>query len=351
MQTNLVTNIAEIISDYRNDDGIFLDYAHVNTWIEQFNNNQREFILSELDNILSKRYISKITAKRILITFIEKLKSDYGYNSYEEMLTESFFLSLQPAEKSQSILLRLLKEVLLSEYHFDIRNCGKTEVKNYIYIDDILATGGTLFNNISKWWEENPNIIEKVKSRDSKIIIFYFFAHKRHYKKTIGRFFYNVDKYFEKYIDLSCYIKIENNNEPNNNLSLVWPISERQPLKVEVYRRKIIRDVDNYYYEKNYQKKCPEDFFRSPEYPIKEELFTSRENRIKFENIMLQKGIEIINSTHKDTFFRPLGFTKASKDFGFGALTFTWRNIANNTPLPFWFTGGNFYPLFPKKNT
>ena len=34
------------------------------------------------------------------------------------------------------------------------------------------------------------------------------------------------------------------------------------------------------------------------------------------------------------------------KNFGFGALCFTWRNIPNNTPLVLWYSYGGFTPLF-----
>jgi hypothetical protein len=44
---------------------------------------------------------------------------------------------------------------------------------------------------------------------------------------------------------------------------------------------------------------------------------------------------------------RALGYSLPSlKDFGFGALCFTWRNVPNNAPLVFWYSGGGFTPLF-----
>jgi hypothetical protein len=47
-----------------------------------------------------------------------------------------------------------------------------------------------------------------------------------------------------------------------------------------------------------------------------------------------------------------LGFSlPAYKDFGFGTLCFTWRNIANNTPLVFWYKNKDFMPLFEKNQT
>jgi len=300
---------------------------------------------------LRKRYISKQKAREILNRLLNKIRVDYNYDSVEQILNESHFLSLQTKNKSQTALLEILSEIIENEYNYDISQCGQNGIKNFIYIDDIFATGGTFYNNMSKWWNSNPEHVKTLKAKKSRLIVFYFFIHERHYENTMKRFYY-VDKSFENHLKIIYYVKIENFNQANKNISLAWPTIEKQPLRVEVLRRQVIKDVDNHYqqtYNEPYTK--PDDFFRSKTFPDKEILFTSKENRKKIEDIFLNKGIEIINNTYKDTFFKPLGFTVASKNFGFGALTFTWRNIANNSPLPFWFTGGNFHPLFPKKSS
>jgi hypothetical protein len=94
-------------------------------------------------------------------------------------------------------------------------------------------------------------------------------------------------------------------------------------------------------------------FYRLKNQPPKETFFSSAENRIRLENILLRKGIEILKSTRTrlDTNLRPLGRSYPSyKDFGFGTLCFTWRNIPNNTPVVFWHKGGGWFPLFEKKS-
>ena len=62
----------------------------------------------------------------------------------------------------------------------------------------------------------------------------------------------------------------------------------------------------------------------------------------------LRKGIEILEHTNvNNKNMRALGYSIPSlKNFGFGALCFTWRNVPNNTPLVFWYAGGGFTPLF-----
>jgi hypothetical protein len=94
--------------------------------------------------------------------------------------------------------------------------------------------------------------------------------------------------------------------------------------------------------------------YRKNNIPIKEQFFSSKSNRIRFENIMLMKGIELLGGVKKLKInHRPLGVTNPTKKiFGTGTLFFTWRNISNTTPIVFWWkiTGSDWYPLFPLIN-
>ncbi|REG78219.1 phosphoribosyltransferase-like protein [Algoriphagus antarcticus] len=93
--------------------------------------------------------------------------------------------------------------------------------------------------------------------------------------------------------------------------------------------------------------------FRNPEYPLKEEFYSSSENRDRYERILLDKGLKIINSISelKAKSLRPLGMTPPSyKTLGKGCHFFTWRNISNTCPIIFWWEANGWYPLFPVKN-
>jgi hypothetical protein len=111
----------------------------------------------------------------------------------------------------------------------------------------------------------------------------------------------------------------------------------------------------------NYLNKLDTDYtsipaYRSSNQPKNETFFSSPENRNKFENILLSKGIELlskIQSETPDTRKRPLGDTvKSHKTFGIGTLYFTWRNISNTCPLVFWWDvpSHGWIPLFHVKN-
>ena len=146
--------------------------------------------------------------------------------------------------------------------------------------------------------------------------------------------------------------EIENSeNNMNSALDFMFPCEATQPQIVYDYKEKIVEQVDEY--TQRYNSTSKEEFYRTPGKPQTEKLFSSPENRKRFENICLEKGIEILSRAHTNVpNIRALGLSlKSQKDFGFGALCFTWRNIANNTPLVFWYSGGGFHPLFVKNHT
>ena len=83
----------------------------------------------------------------------------------------------------------------------------------------------------------------------------------------------------------------------------------------------------------------PEYAFRPENLPTAEKYFTSADNRIRYEHILIEKDIYIISQIQGEVRcnVRPLGFIYPSyKTFGVGSLFFTWRNVPNNAPLVFW---------------
>ena len=136
--------------------------------------------------------------------------------------------------------------------------------------------------------------------------------------------------------------------EEKSNFQILKPLEDHQNDLVNNYKNRVNEQVDNYI---NNKYSSDEAFYRPQNIPNNEEFFSSQENRIRYENILLKKGIEILKSSNPTKHnIRPLGYSLPSiRDFGFGTLCFTWRNVPNNTPLVFWYSKGDFMPLFPKK--
>jgi hypothetical protein len=354
----LIDEVFEQLKDYRADEllpNVKMTKGRIKHWIEQFDENDRVFILTELKHIFSKRYCSKSGVKTFLKAVVDKLTKDLNYKSAQDFLRMTIFLDLQPNGKSQKVMLKLLSELLTENYQFNIQDCGSIQKKHFVYIDDILCTGNTLIQDIKEWsgseYAAGKTNLEAIKDNSAELIFAYVFIHAKNYQKKKAEMRHKIND--GNTLNHKMYMRMEiDNNEGNvsSSLDFIFPL-ETQDQEITDYKEKIIAQVDEH--TQRYNSNSPEEFFRADGRPQTEKLFTSAENRNRFEAIMLKKGVYILN--HANTRIknmRALGFSLPSqKSFGFGTLCFTWRNIANNTPLVFWYAGGGFYPLFVKNQT
>ena len=352
-KNTLIESIYATIEDYRADEYnplVRVTKERINTWINQFDIDCRLPILTELDNVLKVRYCSKLKIKNFLVKSVEVLTKDYNFNSVAEFLKNCDFLNLQPDGKSQKIMLSLLDELIQAKYGLSLANCGTTSKKFSIYIDDILCTGLTLISDIKEWSEMNFNAHKTNKQAiadGSTILIFtYLFIHEKNYQKKKAEMKHKISYDVAKKHKMYRLIKIENGVVGNSKIDIIYPVERGQPQNVVNYKNKIIERVD--IHTQQWGRASPEEFYRPAGLPSIDHFFKSPHSRIILENAFLQKGVEILqksNSTNKN--MRALGYSiPALKNFGFGALCFTWRNVPNNAPLVFWYSGGGFIPLF-----
>lgn len=162
---------------------------------------------------------------------------------------------------------------------------------------------------------------------------------------------HRISQAFSNKITTYRLVEVQNSEtRVNSALDFLWPLKANQLQEVIDYKNKIAKQVDEH--NQQYNHTAPEEFFRPQNKPQNESFFTSTANRQRFENILLKKGIEILDEANPNKKnIRALGYSLPSqKDFGFGTLCFTWHNIPNNTPLVFWYSGGGFYTLFEKKS-
>lgn len=342
----VANRIAEIIKDYRNDDGIFLDADYVINWAKQFDNNA-QFMLEEISHILPQVYISKKTAEDFIDWHINALQRKFGYSNISELLINTEFLIMQENHKSQPAILNIL-ESLLNEKYGESYLKYKTYPKiNFVYFDDLLASGSTVGKHLLEWL--NSNNSEGVKNADNIIKGIYRLSVNLFCYHTWGRSFqeFRLLKSFENKIDKKILwfrnFEIQNHARwHNQSLNIAFP-TENQPANVKSYLANL--SAEKY-----------EDYaYRKEGTPLNEIFFTSSENRIVYENILLQKGLSIIDMIkgEEKPNLRPLGLINPTyKTFGLGTHFFTWRNIPNNSPLVFWWEvqGHDWQPLFPVAN-
>lgn len=338
--------ILETIRDYRNDDGLSLDSAHIISWAGQFGEDA-EFMLSEISHILPEVYISKEKAKDFIDGHLAALQKEFGYANITDLLINTEFLDMQEAHKSQPAILTILENLLNEKYGESYLKYKTYPKVNFVYFDDILASGSTVGRHLLEWLGSNNS--NGVRNADSILNNSYRLSINLFCSHTWGRSFqqYRLIKTFENKIDkkISWFwnLEIQNHAKWNNqSFNVAFPTDE-QPANVRSYLANLTAEkYEDYAYRKSGT-------------PVQEGFFTSPENRIKYENILLQKGISIIDMINGEVKpnLRPLGLINPSyRTFGLGTHFFTWRNIPNNSPLVFWWEvqGHDWQPLFPVAN-
>jgi hypothetical protein len=349
----LIEKIIEIIGSYREEDKSFfykqeIDAAHVKRWIEQFEEDDREFLLKELLHLLPQSYLSKKNTLNILGNEFETLRKDFGYENVAEFLDETKFLDCQEAGKSQKVLLEFVDEILNEKYGYSINDCGKKDIKQWLYIDDVLASGGTFRQDIIEEVEKLGN--EEFKKSEIKIIASFVILHT--WATNNVRFALKNTFGFELKERLKFYRVAETDNYPHINYYNPNPeFNHIYPVESDL-GKEVLKFIEESF-EREYDMRNEKHAFRNPDYPKKEDFFSSPENRVRYENILVKKGFEIIQSIDNLSAksLRPLGMTPPSyKTLGTGSHFFTWRNISNTCPIVFWWGANDWYPLFPVKN-
>lgn len=346
-KTQLATNIYEVIKDYRNQDEIFITVNDIIEWADQFEENS-VLILTELEKIIHETYISKKKAKQLLEDRLKWYLNFYKYTDITYFLIDTEFLNLQESYKSQPAILELIEEVLNEKYNVSYKDFCDFPKINYIYFDDVLASGSTIGRDVDAFLNDqciatNKKFSERLEHGEIKLSISLFCLHiwgGEFLKHRISKSF--NDKVMKRITWFYDY-GIQNHAKfYNQSLNVAKPIKGTNK-RINEYLESL--DANKY-----------EDYaYRSENTPKFERFFTSSESRIKFENIITEKGIAIINMIKGpiNGNIRPLGIINPSyKIFGLGTHFFTWRNIPNNTPLIYWWEvrGHDWKPLFPLKN-
>ncbi len=340
----IAQKIIEVIKDYRNHDGVYLTKEHIVAWASQFG-AEAQFILNELSHLMPSVYVSREKAKQYIKEHIDFYINKYKYTNVSTFLSDTEFLNMQVAHKSQPAILGLLNEVL--EEHFGESYIKYLTFPKIHYIDDILASGSTIGRHLVEWlngsgqngkWNH-----EKVNDNEITLSVSLFCCHRW----GLSFQMYRISKTFsEKLSNKIGWVwndEVQNHAKFNNQrLNIAKPIKSTDP-------------VVNTYFGALTATKHEDYAFRNANTPTTETFFSNPENRIKFENILLKKGIEIINMIKGEVKpnIRPLGLINPDyKVLGLGTHFFTWRNVPNNSPLVYWWEvqGHNWQPLFSVAN-
>lgn len=331
--------IYDIIKDYRNEDGIYITIDNIMEWACQFGDDAL-FMLEELLHLLKKVYCSKDDAYQALRNIVNKQYKDYGFSSFEEYLQSTCFLRLQPEGKSQTVLIDMLDELVKEKTGKCLADYASYPKRLFVYLDDILATGGTIRRNLLDWLAID-NHAEHLVKKEIQLELSIICVH------TWGLSFlqYGLSQAYPE-LKIPCRFGYEIQNHLklyNQDLNIAIPV-KKQPVEIQNYLASLTA------------KKYEEYAYRDEDKPAVEVFFTSAENRVRYENLLLEKGLHIIRQIKGEVNpnIRPLGLINPNyKTFGLGTHFFTWRNVPNNCPLVFWWNveGHGWKPLFlPKRN-
>ena len=348
-----INSLVGIIGDYRVEDigpnyNTRIDYGHINNWLNQFDEQDREFLVDELLHLLPKSYLTKMNIFEKIITVFEVISKDYGYDNINKFFDETRFLDCQSEGKSQKFFLDFINYILIQRYDRSISNCGISNVKNWFYIDDVLASGGTFRKEILSAIETYGT--ERFKESNINIISSFVILH------NWARI--NVPSAIDKTLQTRLGNRLQFYTVPTDVIenNPIFFIGSKPQKFNHVYpiRTDVGNQVLDFVQEKlsgEYEFRNERYAFRDSPYPIQETFFSSPKNRIRYENILLDKGFEIMKSivNLNARSLRPLGVTNPSnKTLGTGTHFFTWRNISNTCPIVFWWDANGWTPLFPR---
>lgn len=337
-------DIAEIIDDYRSNDrkngslNIKINKDHVERWIGQFPQNQ-DIILGETKKLLSRYYFSeeRVYKKLKKLATTEKLWDDP-----EEVMTKAYFLDCQAAGKSQRQLLDMMEKVAQEIYGVRIKRTDKAvdDQAIYIYLDDGLFSGKTLFNDITSFL---PGVCN-----GSTIWSIFLIVH------SFGEWWVreNVQKIINMQkigFHIGYYKKLSNSGGKD------YPFDCLRPTKYQSDALDRYIEILEAEHQRTPQKKLL--LYRDSSLP-KSELFGSEEKRLVLEKGLMEVGLKIYNlAQNQAEYMRPMGFDNRIS-LGFGAFFSTFMNMANNCPLAYWWGDpgagewhpfSRWYPLLPRR--
>ena len=229
--------IIDILIDYENNT---MSADHVLDWVSQFDEADRGFILDELAVIFQKTYISKEKCISLIKNYIVFWTNKFKYTSVQAFLLDTVFLDLQSPGKSQKELLAFFNEIISDTYGVSLMQCGQN-AKHYIYLDDVLSTGNTVYRQLESWLtdksERNALLsnYEYIKNKGLTLHVCLLCAHTWGMNNIEFRFMKAFGNDVKKHIKYQWYHLVDNNLKAfNPKLNHMLPV-EDQPTEIQQY--------------------------------------------------------------------------------------------------------------------
>lgn len=324
---HVVESIANTVADYREGDVPRRTPKEIERWVSQFSETAHDTILSELDHLLAKTYISRNNMTAFLrgLTTNEKFCSGQP----EDFWKGANLLDIQKGGNSQREMLAIFDRLLEQELGLKLSDCGTGETL-FLYLDDGIFGGGRVLQDVSAWITDGAP-----KKCELRIVVAALHTGGEYYA---GKKISELAKKAEKEIQLSWWRlhTLENRLMYKDESDVLWPTKIPSGALAEAYVKYLAEEEPKY-----------KPQLRSPGSIGRKKLFSSDEARVLLEREFLAAGLHIRDVCPLlPEFARPLG-TSVLKTLGFGSTIVTFRNCPNNSPLALW-AGDPWVPLFPR---
>lgn len=308
---DLLESIATTIADYREGHLPAPTPEHVGRWIDQFDCGVQVPILREVDHVLKQTYFSRATVKNFFTSQLSHEQITGGNPA--AFWSKAHILDIQQNGQSQTHIRGLFGEALHEQLGLDINACGQPGGP-FIYLDDVIFSGGRVTNDLTAW-------LRDAAPQNSVVHVLVMATHRLgewQSEKRIKEVAAEVGKAIELHIWAA--LRLENRMKYRNSSDVLWPASIPDDAQVAAY----IAQEERFPLQT-----------RAAGVGKSELEFTSEEGRQLLECEFLRAGVRIRGFCQNPSpIMRPLGF--GSFGVGFGSTIVTYRNCPNNAPLALW---------------
>ncbi|WP_226782508.1 phosphoribosyltransferase-like protein [Oceaniglobus trochenteri] len=310
-RNDLLASIAATTADYREGDLPAPTPDHVERWINQFGADVQLPILREMDHVLKQTYFSE-----------EWIKGFFSAQINHENLTgkdiagfwsRAHLLDIQQNGQSQTQIRRLFGESLQEQCGLNLDACGAPGGA-YVYLDDVIFTGGRVKNDLTAWIREAA----PAKAVVHVLVIATHRLGEWQSTKSLKEVAAAAGKELELHVWAAA--RIENRKAYRSTSEVLWPATVPDDPALAAYLAQ--------------QGRFPLEL-RQPGGKPEIEIFSSDEGRQLLEREFLMAGVRIRGfCQNPSAIMRPLGFSGFG--VGFGSTIVTYRNCPNNAPLALW---------------
>ena len=307
----LLASIANTIKDYRTGDLPEPTPDHVDRWIHQFEADVQVPMLRELDHVLRRTYFPRSRVRGFFESLIDN-RSLAGENPRGFWRTAQL-LDIQQDGNSQTEIRQLFSEAL-EQKHGVVAGTGDVTDGVFVYLDDVLFTGGRIGNDLSAW-------IAGECPPAATVHVVVIAAHRFGEWKCETRIEQEA-RDAGRHLRLRFWagLRIENRLGYRNASEVLWPVTVPNNTALAAYMEAETR----FPFEP-----------RAPSGRFEHGVFSSEEGRQLLEREFLLAGVHIRSlSENPSPALRPLGLSPFG--LGFGSTIVTYRNCPNNAPLALW---------------